>query len=169
MPRIGRLHVRQRLGLEHDFEAYIFRRRAHFFHLEAWHSIHGLVRIGLRATGLFERGRRNARRIQVLEHEVVLPHLPAAFDGFTLLQITDLHLDSAPDLTATLIEAVRPLHYDLCVMTGDYRARTFGAFGPALAGLAELRPHLQGTVYAVLGNHDTLRMVPAMEAMDTRC
>ena len=25
-PRIGRLHIRQRLGLEHDYEARVFRR-----------------------------------------------------------------------------------------------------------------------------------------------
>ena len=98
--------------------------------------------------GLAARARRNARAIQVQEHVVTLPHLPQDFDGFTLLHITDLHLDSAPDMTNALIRTVRDLRYDACVLTGDYRARTYGAFDAALAGLAELRPHLNGTVYA---------------------
>jgi predicted MPP superfamily phosphohydrolase len=38
----------------------------------------------------------------------------------------------------------------------------------ALLELEQLRSHLKGEVYAVLGNHDTIRMVPAMEAMGYR-
>ncbi len=166
--RIGRLHVRQRLGMEHDFEARVFRRGTHFFHVENWYSMRGLVRGGLRSVGLLRHARRNARRIAVRRHAVDLPHLPPEFDGFSLLQLSDLHIDAAPDYAAVLIEAIRALDYDLCVLTGDYRARTFGPFDAAIAGLAALRPHLKGTPYAVLGNHDTLRMVPAMEAMGYR-
>ncbi|MGA3404004.1 MAG: metallophosphoesterase [Acetobacteraceae bacterium] len=166
--RIGRLHVRQRLGLERDLEAHVFRRGGNFFHVENWYSIRGLVRGGLRSVGLLERARRNARRIMLRRHAVALPHLPPEFDGFSVLQLSDLHIDAAPDYAAVLIEAIRALDYDLCVLTGDYRARTFGPFEAALRGLAAVRPHLKGTPYAVLGNHDTLRMVPGMEAMGYR-
>jgi uncharacterized protein len=166
--RIGRLHVRQRLGLERDLEAHKLRRATQFFHGENWHSVHGLVRGSLRSVGLLGRARRNARRIVLRRHEVALPHLPPAFDGFSVLQLSDLHIDAAPDYAAVLIEAIRRLDYDLCVLTGDYRARTFGPFQAALAGLAAVRPHLKTTPYAVLGNHDTLRMVPMMEAMGYR-
>jgi predicted MPP superfamily phosphohydrolase len=54
------------------------------------------------------------------------------------------------------------------VLTGDFRYRTFGPYEPALEGLARLMPHLTGTVYAVLGNHDTIRMVPGMEDLGIR-
>jgi uncharacterized protein len=166
--RTGRLHVRQRLGLERDLEARALRRGAHFFHVESWHSMHGLVRGGLRSVGLLGRARRNARHIVQRRHEVALPHLPPAFDGFIILQLSDLHIDAAPDYAGVLIEAIRGLDYDVCVLTGDYRARTFGPFDAALAGLAALRPHLKGSPYAILGNHDPLRMVPGMEAMSYR-
>ena len=119
-------------------------------------------------SGLLAHARRNARRVAVRRHEVVLPHLPPEFEGFTLLHLTDLHIDHAPDFTRVLIEAVRGLDYDLCVLTGDYRARTYGPYHAALAGMAALRPHLKGTPYAVLGNHDTLRLVPEMEALGYR-
>lgn len=167
-PRVGRLHVRQRLGLEHDYEARIFRRGTHFFHLENWNSVHSLIRTSLRLVGLHGRGRRNALAIQVRENEIALPNLPRAFDGYTLLHLTDLHVDMNPEFMPALIEAVRSLDYDLCVLTGDYRARTFGPYAATLAGLAQLRAHLRHTAYAVLGNHDTIRMVPGMEAMGYR-
>ncbi|HTW69757.1 MAG TPA: metallophosphoesterase [Acetobacteraceae bacterium] len=166
--RTGRLYLRQRLGLERDHEARLLRRRIDFFQVDTWHSMHGLVRGGLWMTGLLGRARRNARRIVLLRHDVVLPHLPPEFDGFTLLHLSDLHIDAAPDFTAVLIEAVRGLDYDLCVLTGDYRARTYGPWEATLAGLAALRPHLKGTPCAVLGNHDTLRVVPGMEALGYR-
>jgi hypothetical protein len=167
-PRLGRLHVRQRLGLENDYEARIFHQGTHFFHLENWYSIHSLIRNSLRLVGLHGRGRRNALAIQVRENVITLPNLPRAFDGFTLLQLTDLHVDMNREFVQALIEAVRPLDYDVCVLTGDYRARTFGPFAATLAGLEQLRLHLKNTVYAVLGNHDSIRMAPGMEAMGYR-
>jgi len=167
-PRLGRLHVRQRLGLENDYEARVFRSGTHFFHLENWYSIHSLIRNSLRLVGLLGRGRRNALAIQVRENEIVLPNLPRAFDGYTLLQLTDLHVDMNREFVPSLIDALRPLDYDLCVLTGDYRARTFGPFQAALDGLQRLRAHLKHAVYAVLGNHDSIRMLPGMEALGYR-
>ncbi|HUB50483.1 MAG TPA: hypothetical protein VMB73_36405, partial [Acetobacteraceae bacterium] len=83
--RTGRLYIRQRLGIEQDLEARLQRRRRDFFQIDNWHSLHGLVRGSLRMTGLLGHARRNARRIVLRRHDVVLPHLPPAFDGFTLL------------------------------------------------------------------------------------
>lgn len=166
--RLGHLHVRQRLGLERDYETHVFRKGTHFFHLENWYSVHSLIRASLWLVGLHGRGQRNARSIELRENEVPIAGLPAAFDGYTILQMSDLHLDIRPGFTEVLIERVRDLRYNLCVLTGDYRARTFGPFAAALEGMERLRPHLNGTVYAILGNHDTIRMVPAMEAMGYR-
>jgi predicted MPP superfamily phosphohydrolase len=167
-PRLGHMHIRQRLGIERDDEAHIFRRGTHFFHIENWYSAHTLIRAGLRLAGLYRRGRRNALAIEVRRHDVPLPNLPEAFDGFTVLHLSDLHLDINPAFVDALIERVRPLAYDLCVLTGDYRAETFGPFETVLAGMERLRPHLRSDAYAVLGNHDTIRIVPGMEAAGYR-
>lgn len=166
--RVGRLHVRQRLGLETDYEAHVFRRGRHLFHLENWYSVHAFIRNSLRLVGLHGRGRRNALAIRVRHHDVVLNHLPRAFDGFTLLHISDPHVDMRPDFVPALVECVRELDYDVCVLTGDYRAKTFGPYAATLVELQRLRTHLKDPVYAVLGNHDTIRMVPGMEAMGIR-
>jgi len=167
-PRIGRVHLRQRLGLESDYEAHVFRRGTHFFHLENWYSVHGLMRSALALAGLHGRGRRNALRIQLRRHDVSLEDLPEAFEGYTLLHLSDLHLDVGAAFVDALIERVRGLSYDACVLTGDYRFRTFGPPGPAMDALERLRPQLRDPVYAVLGNHDSIRMVPRMEAMGLR-
>lgn len=166
--RIGRMHVRQRLGLEGEHEAHVVRRGTHFFHLENWYSVHGLIRAALTLVGLHQRGRRNVLDIQVRENEVWLNRLPTAFDGFTLLHLSDLHLDMSQEHRSRLIERVQGLSYDICVLTGDFRFRTFGPYTPTLDALAALRPHLGERVYAVLGNHDTIRMVPGMEALGFR-
>jgi predicted MPP superfamily phosphohydrolase len=60
------------------------------------------------------------------------------------------------------------LHYDVCVLTGDYRGLTFGPIDTTLAAMACLRRALQGPVYGVLGNHDTITMVPGLESMGIR-
>ena len=117
---------------------------------------------------LHGRARRNARLIEIRHNPIKLPRLPAAFEGFTLLQISDLHLDMAADFPHALIEAVRQVEYDLCVLTGDFRAETFGPYEAALQGLQQVRTQLEGEVYAILGNHDTVCMVPGMESMDIR-
>jgi predicted MPP superfamily phosphohydrolase len=167
-PRLGRPTVQRRLALEHDHEARRLGRATRIFPLEHWHKTPALIRTCLRLAGLYRRGQRNARALTVREHTVGLARLPPAFDGFTILQLTDLHIDIDPGFVDVLIARVAPLAYDLCVLTGDYRARTFGRFDATLAALDRLRAALTAPVYAVLGNHDSLRMVPAMETMGYR-
>lgn len=166
--RLGRLHARQRLGIESDNEARVFGHGMNFFHLENWYSIHSVIRNGLRLLGLYGRGKRNTLDILVRHNEIRLPGLPRAFDGFTILHVSDLHVDMNWDATHALIERLREVNYDLCVLTGDYRAQTFGAYDATLEGMERVRVHLKDPVYAVLGNHDTIRMVPGMEQMGFR-
>jgi len=166
--RVGKIHLRQRLGIERAYERKVFGQGRTFFHIENWTSLRSLIRYCLRLVLLHGRAQRNARRIEIRHNRIVLPRLPSAFEGFTLLQVSDLHLDMAPDFPHALIEVVRQVDYDLCVLTGDFRAETFGPYQAALAGLQQVRTHLDGEVYAILGNHDTICMVPGMEAMDIR-
>ena len=166
--RLGRLHARQRLGIEMEHEAQAFGQGINFFHIENWYSVHSVIRISLKLTGLYWRGRRNAERIRVTHNEIWSDELPPAFDGFTILHISDMHVDMNEAAMSHLIALLGDLRYDLCALTGDYRAKTFGPFDATIAGLARVRSHLAGPVYAVLGNHDTIRMVPGMEAMGIR-
>jgi uncharacterized protein len=166
--RLGRLHARQRLGIEKDHEAQIFGQGINFFHIENWYSIHSLIRNALKLSGTFWRGQRNAERVQVRRNYIRLQRLPRAFNGFTLLHISDLHVDMNEGAMRRLEELLPSLKYDLCAITGDYRGATFGPFDDALEGMKRMRSHIRTTVYGVLGNHDTIRMVPGLEDMGIR-
>lgn len=159
------IHARQRLGIESDHHQRVFTRYGKFFHLENWYSGHALIRHGFRMLGLYHRGQRNSTDIQVRYNIFNLPQLPDAFDGLRILHLSDMHVDMYPPGIHALIERLRQLDYDLCVMTGDYRVRTYGDISKSMAILASIRNHLSGPIYAVLGNHDSIRMVPAMEDM----
>lgn len=167
--RIGRPHLRQRLGLEGDHEVFVLNRPgAHFFYPENWYSVHGFIRHCLRLSGLYGRAQRNARDIQIRHNQIHLAQLPAAFAGFRILHLSDLHLDMDPRNALAIRRSVESLDYDLCVLTGDYRAKTFGPFGEVVGAMRAIRPILKTPVYAVLGNHDTLRIVPHFEEMGIR-
>jgi calcineurin-like phosphoesterase family protein len=94
--------------------------------------------------------------------------MPLKFDGFTILHISDMHVDMNEGAMHHLRTLLPELSYDICVLTGDYRGKTFGPFDAALDGLARVRSHLKGPVYGVLGNHDTICMVPELESMGIR-
>ena len=166
--RIGRVHLRQRLGIERGNEPRVFGQGRTFFHIENWKSGYHLIKFCLRITGLYQRGKRNVRAIQICHNDLYLPHLPPAFNGYRLLHLSDSHLDMAEDIPHQLIEAIREVDYDICVWTGDFRGLTHGPHDSALDALRQVRTHLKEPVYAVLGNHDSIRMVPEMEALDIR-
>ncbi|KAF0190961.1 MAG: metallophosphoesterase [Gammaproteobacteria bacterium] len=166
--RVGRVHLRQRLGIETDYEAKIFGQGRNFFHIENWISIRAVIRNSLRLFGLYSRGRRNARNIQRRQNIIPVRNLPSAFDGYTLLHITDLHLDMDNDIPRALISALSGLQYDACVLTGDFRANTFGPIDAAMRAMEMIRPHLKEPIYGVLGNHDSIRMVPGFERIGIR-
>ena len=164
--RTGLPYLRQRLGIEAEAEHRVFHKGRTLFHIENIDSLHGLIRLLTRLTGLHERGRHNALNIQLRHNSFTIPHLPPAFDGYTILQLSDLHLDMNDDFPQALHERLQGLEYDLCVLTGDYRYLTHGPWDKALAGLQTIRPAIQRPIYAILGNHDSLRMAPAIEALD---
>ncbi len=163
--RLGRLHARQRLGIETDQEARIFGPGLNFFHMENWYSIHSVIRTSLKLTGLYRRAAANAAKIQIRHNDFHMQRLPKSFNGFTLLHISDPHVDMNEGAMRRLAEILPGLDYDICVLTGDYRGGTSGPIDAAISGMDRLRSHLKGPIYAVLGNHDSIRMVPPLEDM----
>jgi hypothetical protein len=166
--RLGRLHARQRLGVERDHEAQVFGQGLNFFHIENSKLTAFLVEATLKLTGLYWRGRKNAARVTVRRNRVACAELPAPFDGLTILQLSDLHCEMSVPAMARVAELLQPLSYDVCVVTGDFRGDTFGPCDASMAAVAALRPRIAAPIYAVLGNHDSAHMVPRLEAMDIR-
>ena len=166
--RLGRLHARLRLGVEADHEAQVFGQGINYFHFENLPWTHAIIRFCLMVTGLYGRGRRNAAHLQLKNNIISSSKIPSAFDGFTILQLSDLHVEMSVDAIARLESLLPNLEYDICVLTGDYRAHTFGPYETALAGMARLCSRITGPIYGVLGNHDTIRMLPGLEQMGVK-
>jgi uncharacterized protein len=138
------------------------------FHIENWYPVHSVIRNALKLTGLYWRGRRNTGRILLKRNDILFKELPPLFDGFTILHLSDMHADMNEAAMQHLIELVGDVRYDLCVLTGDYRGKNFGPFEATLDGVARVRAHLKEPVYGVMGDHDTIQMVPGLEAMGIR-
>lgn len=166
--RLGRLHAKLRLGIEADHEAQVFGQGINYFHIENLKPSHFAIRVCLRLTGLYGRGQRNAAQIEVKQNHIRSSQIPKAFDGYTILQLSDLHVDMSQDAMERLITILQNINYDLCVLTGDYRGQTFGPYEATLAGMSRVCAVIEKPIYGVLGNHDTVRMLPGLEGMGIR-
>ncbi|MFZ5798869.1 MAG: CDP-archaeol synthase [Desulfobulbus sp.] len=115
--------------------------------------------------GLQEQGKRNALQVEVVETAFSFADLPASFDGFRILFLTDLHLDGLEGLTDRLIKQVRDLEVDLCLVGGDIRMNTYGPMAACLRRLRRLLAQVRSRhgIFGVLGNHDCIEMNPDFE------
>jgi len=108
----------------------------------------------LTCLGLVLAFRPRPRDVQVTRLEIPIPELPAGFDGYRILHLSDFHKGlylSAEGLVARL-SAAASIEPDLVVFTGDLADRGADHAEHAAGILASL-PTEDGTV-AVLGNHD---------------
>lgn len=116
-------------------------------------------------------------RPQLVRVEVPLTRLPAAWDGFTIAQLSDLHYDDEFSVVPIrrAVEVVNHLHPDMVVVTGDFVTTPYlrhnakqaaSAAEPCAQLLGQLRAPFG--VQAVLGNHDVAldpaRVVEALQS-----
>jgi len=124
----------------------------------------------LKLTGLMGRARANAVSYRLRELDIPIAGLPPVFDGYRILHLSDLHIDEVLDGGVGLCRMLENLEYDLCVLTGDYRFDTYGAFDKVIERMSELLSVLKGPdgVVGILGNHDFIEMVPGLEGLGMR-
>jgi hypothetical protein len=163
LDRVGEAHFRQRLHIQVEHVCEVFGTGRTSFHIENAKTLLSAINHGLHWFGLYQRGLRGYKNLRVVHNRIRLLSLPDAFAGFKILHLTDLHLDLQPGFVQLVTDKCRNLEYDICVLTGDYRAGTSGNYAPAVRDMTELALHLRGTPYAVLGNHDFIEMVPQLE------
>jgi predicted MPP superfamily phosphohydrolase len=168
MERIGAEHVERRLRVETEHEAQLFGQGLIFFNLENWFSAPRVIGRALKLIGLYNRALRNADQIIIRRNVLEFSNLPQAFDNFAILHLSDLHVELSEAAMRRLVSMVGDLRYDICVLTGDYRGKTYGPFQRSLKGVNELVKKLKGPLYGVLGNHDTIQMAPSLEKMGIR-
>lgn len=98
-------------------------------------------------------------RVDFNEKTLRLPRLPAAWDGLTVLHLSDLHLHGTPDreFFRHVMDLCREWEPDLVAMTGDV-VDTDHHHRWILPLLGRLRWRVAG--FAILGNHDVWRDPP---------
>jgi predicted MPP superfamily phosphohydrolase len=94
-----------------------------------------------------------AFQVELAEHTLALPRLPAAWDGLTLLHLTDLHLGGTPDRDyyRAVLDRCAAWEPDLVAITGDI-ADSFFHQRWIVPLLGRLRWRV--AAFAILGNHD---------------
>ena len=122
--------------------------------------------LGIAATFL---GYVNARRTAaVVNLEVPVPGLPAALHGFTIVQITDIHVGPTIGYryVEAIVEAVNRLRPDVVAITGDLVDGSVAELASQVAPLARLVS--RHGVYFVTGNHEYYSGVDAWLAQFRR-
>ena len=91
---------------------------------------------------------------QVVDVPVTLPKLPEQLDGFTIVQLTDVHVGGTiqKELVEELVARTMALRPDIIALTGDFVDGSVEQLAPHVAPFAKLSaPH---GVYFITGNHE---------------
>ncbi|MCM1522522.1 MAG: metallophosphoesterase [Muribaculaceae bacterium] len=95
------------------------------------------------------------RIVIVKRIELKFPSLPAEFDGYRVVQLTDFHIGTyhrSPDTVRKIVWTANRLRPDIIVFTGDMvnlRPSEIEEFMPTLRRLSA-----KDGIYSILGNHD---------------
>lgn len=112
--------------------------------------------------------------IDVVHRQIRIAGLPAAFDGWRIAQLSDIHLDefTEPFLLREAIQHINHLQPDMVLLTGDFvsaevlsKKTTIGAAWECASILTEIACPRR---YAILGNHDVMAGADAVaDALNT--
>lgn len=96
------------------------------------------------------------KKLKVREVSIASSDLPAAFDGYRILQISDLHIGSfsgsGKKMIDRLVRLVNDQEADLIVFTGDLVNICASELEPFTQVLSRLKA--KDGVFTILGNHD---------------
>lgn len=120
-----------------------------------WLSIAGAAMAGVVFVSMWWGALINRFRTETVEVDVAVEALPEAFDGYRIVQISDLHVGtygSDDSFLRELVDKVNALEPDMIVFTGDIVNRISDELVPFIDALSGLKA--PDGVYSILGNHD---------------
>mgnify|MGYP004610041283 CR=1 FL=1 len=90
-------------------------------------------------------------RLQITYDSLTSSSLPRGFDGYRIVQLTDLHAAEFGENNCKLVEKIQSLRPDMISMTGDFieQESDISVTETLIAQLTDIAP-----VYVVSGNHD---------------
>ncbi len=92
---------------------------------------------------------------KVIKQRVFFPDLPESFDGFTIIQISDIHSGSFdnPEKINYAIDLINEQEADLMLFTGDIVNTHAKEMHPWIDAFSRIKDYQFGK-FSVLGNHD---------------
>lgn len=106
--------------------------------------------------GVFLYGSLVVRKTVVYNKVTVsLPRLPEAFNGYKIVQISDLHLKTMYNDTAfikSIVDSINSYNPNMIVHTGDLVSVETSELTPFINTLSKLKA--KDGVFAIMGNHD---------------
>ncbi len=166
--RLGPALFRRRLHRQANLLANLVHQGEGPLAVERVMPVDSLLECALGIVGLRSRARANCLDVRIVEREQPLPGLPAAFDGFRLLHLSDLHLDLIPGFADIVMDRIRRMPHDLAVITGDFADHPAGYFHNCLGDIRRIARELGPGALAILGNHDIIEIVPHLEEAGMR-
>jgi len=112
------------------------------------------------------------KRTTVTKFEIADTQIPKAFDGYKVVQISDMHLGTFGNNTTFIekvVEKINKLQPDMIVFTGDLVNSSSHEIKPYSAILTKLRA--PDGVFSVMGNHDygDYKFFPTPKARKADC
>lgn len=97
-----------------------------------------------------------ARELRTSRYKITSSRVPETFDGYRIVQITDLHGRMFGEGQADLADCVRKLRPDLILITGDMTTDRYD--GEQREAVRSLYTAMSGIApsYAILGNHEVV-------------
>jgi predicted MPP superfamily phosphohydrolase len=114
----------------------------------------GLIAAGIPLVAFVYGMVRGAYNYQVKRLTLKSPHLPPAFDGYRILQISDLHTGSfpGPEPLQKAVDLINQQAADLVFFTGDLVNNIASEVAMHQPALSQIQA--PDGVYSILGNHD---------------
>lgn len=128
----------------------------------------GLMAAGIPFLSMMYGITKGKYQYTVQKIEVELPHLPETFDGYKIVQISDVHSGSfdSKEKVQTGIDMINQLNPDIVVFTGDLVNSDKDEIDPYISLFADIKA--QDGKFAVLGNHDYMGMYRSSKPSEYR-
>lgn len=132
-----------------------------------WGNYFGLLLVLGQLYVLFTGSMTGTDHLCVRRVTVRVPDLPDSFDGYRIVQFSDIHLGSMrSELLERAVEQMNRLHPDMIAFTGDIQNMRPDELTRHASTLSRL--HAKDGVYSVLGNHDYSQYVPKLPMQQRR-
>ncbi len=132
-----------------------------------WGNYFGLLLVLGELYVLFTGSMMGTDHLRVRRVTISVPNLPKSFDGYRIVQFSDIHLGSMrSELLERAVEQMNGLRPDMIAFTGDIQNMRPDELTRHTSTLCRL--HAKDGVYSVLGNHDYSEYVPKLPMQQRR-